>query len=249
MSQEKSDRNLEEQIWQALSWDSRVEEEALGVRVRDGIVTLFGTTSSYAKKLAAEEAAHRVPGVLDVADQVEVVVPGGRRHPDAEIANAVRATFEWDTLVPDERIQCTVADGWVTLGGSVELLREFDDAERAVFSLEGVRGVINNIEIEVQQVDPDVLRQQIVDALEHHAQQEAADLVIRVDDADVTLSGRVDSWSEKQAVLGVVRHAAGVREVHDALIIDQYGTGSRPHETGWSRGTLEDVGLTEEETP
>ncbi len=232
MSQEKSDRGLEDLVWQALSWDSRVEEDALGVRVRDGIVTLFGATSSYAKKLAAEEAAHRVPGVLDVADQVEVVVPGGRRHPDAEIANAVRATLEWNTRVPDERIQCTVADGWVTLGGRVALLRESDDAERAVCSLEGVRGVLNNIEIGMQRVDPDAIRQEIVDALELHAQQEAAGLVIRVDDTDVTLSGRIDSWSEKQAVLGVVRHAAGVREVHDALVIDQYGTASSVRETG-----------------
>jgi osmotically-inducible protein OsmY len=37
----------------------------------DGVVTLTGTVSSSAKRHAAQEAAHRVAGVLDVANDIE----------------------------------------------------------------------------------------------------------------------------------------------------------------------------------
>jgi osmotically-inducible protein OsmY len=42
------------------------------VEVNDGVVTLTGSESIYAQKIAAPEAAHRVAGVLDVANEIEV---------------------------------------------------------------------------------------------------------------------------------------------------------------------------------
>jgi len=232
MGQGQTDRRIEEQVWRALGWDSRVEDEGLGVQVRDGMATLLGTTPSYASKLAAEEAVQQVPGIVDVVDQVEVVVPAADRHEDAEIADAIETTFQWNPLVPAERIRCAVVDGWVTLGGTVDLLCESKDAERAVYGLEAVRGVSNEIRIGGPDVDSRVLRREIMDALERHARREATRIEIRVDAADVTLSGRVDSWSEKRTVLGVASHAPGVRAVHDALMIDQYSAGAPVRRVG-----------------
>ncbi len=61
----------------------------------NGVITLTGTVSSWAKKVAAEEAAHRVYGVLDVANDIVVKTPGGMPMTDTEIAQAVRQTL-WD---------------------------------------------------------------------------------------------------------------------------------------------------------
>jgi len=49
---------------------------------------------------------------------------------------------------------------------------------------------------------------------------------ITVEGGRVTLSGKVDSWSEKRSILGLVSHSPGVREVADGLDIDPYGTGA-----------------------
>jgi osmotically-inducible protein OsmY len=103
-----------------LKWDSRVDETEVGVQVKDGVVTLNGMVTSYAKRWAAAEAAHRVIGVLDVANDLKVNVAGGTSRTDTEIAQAVRQTLEWDVFVPDDRIRSTVSDGWVTLEGTVE---------------------------------------------------------------------------------------------------------------------------------
>ena len=218
----KSDNQIKQDVLRELKWDSRVAWAGAGVSVQDGVVTLTGTAPSYAKKLAAQEAAHRVWGVLDVANDIEVSAFAEHARTDTEIAQAVRDALEWDVLVPDEQIKSTVSDGWVTLEGAVNTLREFSDAERAVLRLAGVVGVINNIEIRPTGVNPEELLTDIEAALERRAEREAQRLRIEVLDGSVGVWGRVHSWQEKRAVLGSISHAPGVREVNDHLRIDPY---------------------------
>jgi len=213
----KTDAQIQRDVLQELKWDTRVEETDVGVEVDNGAVTLTGTVGSYAKKLAAREAAHRVIGVLDVADDVQVHLPSTGKHTDTELAQAVRGALTWDALVPEERIRSTVSDGWVTLEGEVDRWAQREDAERAVSRLMGVRGVINHIQVKAQQVRPEIVRDTIEKALERRAVREARDVKIGVEDGTVTLSGEVQNWPERQAILQAVAHAPGVRSVKDEL--------------------------------
>jgi osmotically-inducible protein OsmY len=222
MQKKKDDGEIRQQVLRELKWDSRIGWSEIGVNVRDGVVTLTGTVSSMAKKIAAQEATHRISGVLDVANEIEVHPAGSLARTDNDIAQAVRHALVWRALVPDERIQTTVSDGWVTLEGDVDLWREREDAERVVLELEGVVGVINNINISLRQVDREELRQDIEEALERRADREAERLRIEVKDGTVDLWGRVHSWQEKRAVLGSIGHAPGVQQVNDHLRVDPY---------------------------
>jgi osmotically-inducible protein OsmY len=217
----KSDSQIQQDVLRELSWDPRVEETEVGVEVDRGIVTLTGTVSSLAKREAAQEAAHRVAGVLDVANDLTVKVPGGFVRTDTEIAQAVRRALEWDALVPHERIQSTVSNGWVTLEGNVDTWTEREDAERAVQNLVGVRGVSDTITVLLSKlVLAERVREAIEDALERRAEREAKR--IRVDvtpGGTVTLTGDVRSWAEKRATLAAARFAPGVRSVQDHLEI------------------------------
>lgn len=216
------DAEIQLRVLQELKWDTRVEETDIGVEVDAGIVTLTGRVGSYAEKLAAQEAAHRVAEVLDVANEIEVTIPGDRVRTDADIAQAVRHALSWNVLVPDDRIQSTVADGWVTLEGTVYSLRQRIDAETAVRFLVGVRGVTNLITVSAPQPRAEDVRAEIMGALERRADRAAKRIQIDVDDNQVMLTGTVGSWFEKEAVIGVVRHAPGIREVVDRLKIDPY---------------------------
>lgn len=218
----KSDSEIRAEVSRELKWDSRVGLARLAVDVANGVVTLTGIVSSYARKLAAQEAAHRVAGVLDVANEIEVKAAGVFTRPDADIALALRHVLEWDALVPDELIQSTVADGWVTLEGDVNFWHEREATERAVLRLEGVIGVSNKIHVSPKQIDPDELREEIEYALERRADREAERLRIEVNDGAVDLFGRVHSWQEKRAVLGSISHAPGVCAVRDHLRVDPY---------------------------
>ena len=173
MLQKRSDKELTQQILRELRWNSRIGESSINVEVNDAVATLTGAVSSYARKIAAQEAAHRVACVLDVANDIEVKAIDRFARTDTEIASAVRSALEWDALVPNELIQSTVTDGWVTLEGAVDYWRECEDAERAILRLAGTVGVINKITIRKGIIDPQELREQIEYALEQRADREA----------------------------------------------------------------------------
>jgi len=218
----KSDSEIRSQVLRELKWDSRVGWSQIGVEVMEGVVTLKGVVSSYAQKLAAQDAAHRINGVLDVANDVEVKPDGLFARGDAEIALAVRHVLEWDALVPDDRIKSTVSAGWVTLEGNVDFWQQREDAERSVLRLEGVIGVTNEITVAPKRVDAKELREEIEYALERRADREAERFRIEVHDGAVDLFGRVHSWQEKRAVVGSIIRAPGVSAIRDHLRIDPY---------------------------
>jgi osmotically-inducible protein OsmY len=222
MLERRSDRDLKQRILRELKWDSRISWASINVEVTDGVVTLLGSVPSYAEKIAAQEAAHRVAGVLDVANDIDVKPIDGFVRTDSEIAAAVRNALEWDALVPNELIESTVSDGWVTLEGQVDYWRERTDAERAIRRLAGVVGVINQITIRKQAVNEKQLREEVEFALERRADREAERLRIEVHDGAVDLWGRVHSWQEKRAVIGSIAHAPGVTQLKDHLRIDPY---------------------------
>ena len=56
---------------------------------------------------ASAEAAHRVAGVHDVANDLESSPTASEAPSDLDIARVVRHALQWDALVPDERIDST----------------------------------------------------------------------------------------------------------------------------------------------
>ena len=222
MFERRSDTQLAQRIMRELKWDSRIDWTSINVTVNDGVVTLTGTVPTYAEKLAAQSAAHRVTGVLDVANDIEVKPVDQFVRTDTQIASAVRAALEWSALVPNELIQSTVSNGWVTLEGEVDFWRERGDAEHAIRQLAGVVGVINKITVRKRPIDSKELRSEIELALERRADREAERLRVEVNDGAVDLFGRVHSWQEKRAVIGSISHAPGVIQVRDHLRIDPY---------------------------
>jgi osmotically-inducible protein OsmY len=213
----RTDSEIKKDVQRELAWDTRVDETDIGVQVRDGIVTLTGTVPSWAKRMAALQAAQRVAGVLDIANDVLVKVPGTGQPNDAEIASAVRHALEWDVLVPDQRIRSTVSNGWVTLDGDVDYWSEREDAERAVRNLAGVRGIANRLEIAPAKLAVGDVRQAIEEALERHAEREAKRIQLDVLDGSVVLSGVVESYGEREAIVGAAKGTRGVRRVDDRL--------------------------------
>ena len=222
MLSKRSDNEIKSDVLSELRWDSRTSESPIEVNVSDGVVTLTGAVPNYAKKAAAQDAAHHVAGVLDVANDIQLKPFGVNSRSDTQIANAVRRMLEWDAFVPNERVTSTVSDGWVTLEGAVENSREREDAEHAISRLNGVVGVINKIAIQKRPLDPKKLREQIEHALERRADRETERLRVEVRDSEVDLHGRVHSWQERRAVLGSISHAPGVTRVIDHLRIDPH---------------------------
>lgn len=220
MVSKKTDTDIQQDVIRELKWDTRIEETDVGIEVDDGVVTLTGTVDSWGKRYAAAEAAHRVLGVLDIANDIAVKTLGTPGRTDTEIAGAVRNALVWDVFVPDTRIRSTVSNSVVTLEGDVETWTQHDDAAKAVRNLSGVREVVNLIGIKAPRVDAAKVRKSIEDALERQAELEAKRVWFEVQDGAVKVFGTVHSWAERETVMGAAKGTPGVRTVEDKLRIE-----------------------------
>ncbi|MGC1213940.1 MAG: BON domain-containing protein [Micromonospora sp.] len=218
----RTDQDIQSDVLDELSWEPRVRPNEIGVTVTDGVVTLTGWVDSYAKKWAAERAAHRVSRVRAVANDLAVRIATSAERSDPEIATAAGRALEWDAFVPIEALDVTVSDGWVTLHGEVEWEYQRRAAERAVGRLTGVRGVSNGITVRpaAAAADHRDLADRIVDALARNRATEAEGIYVRIQDGDtVLLRGHVHSVPEREEVERIVWSAPGIREVHNHITV------------------------------
>ena len=213
----KKDAEIQSDVIQELKWDPSVSHEHIGVSVSEGIVTLAGVVPSYVEKTAAEKAAKRVSGVKAVVEKIDVKLPGSFKRDDQEIAKAVLNQFKWNVQVPDQLVKATVEDGWVDLTGEVEWEYQRAAAESSIHGLTGVKGVSNNILIKAKQIQPEVIKQKIEEALRREAEKEAKQIAIEVKGNKVILSGKVRSFSEMQDAKWAAWSAPGVTTVENNL--------------------------------
>jgi len=213
----KTDAEIETQIREELQWDCRTEGSVFTIQVVEGAVTLSGKVKNYAVKCAAEEAAHRIAGVQSLHNALEVKIPFGAWKTDIEIAEFAARTFEWNVLIPHEKVGAVVTGGWVELVGQVDCWSQREEVERAVSTLPGVLGVSNHIRVNASKVDTQEVCGAIEATLERRVPQETNQVHVAMDENTVRLSGQVPTWEERCAVMRAAGFAPGVRQIVDEL--------------------------------
>jgi osmotically-inducible protein OsmY len=214
----KTDADLKREVMAELEWDPAVKSTAIGVAVKDGVVTLTGHLDTYAEKLAVEKALRRVHGVAAIALELDVRLSPEHRRSDTDIAQAAESALKWQSTVPADAIRLTVENGWVRLQGEVEWDYQRKAVEKAVRDLRGVVGISDEIKLRHKPVPADLARR-IQDALTRQAVREAHHVTIDVHDGTVTLRGKVNSWHERDAIQGAAWSAPGVRVIVNELTV------------------------------
>ncbi len=154
-------------------------------------------------------------------NEIEVRLPRAAERTDADLAAAALHALEWDAFVPIERLQVTVAKGWVTLEGAVDWEFQKEDAERVVRRLAGVKGVTNLITVKPHiQPSPAELKRKIEEALVRDAETDAQRITVEVQSSKVILRGKVRSWAERQEAERMAWSAPGVIEVENDILIE-----------------------------
>lgn len=130
--------------------DPAVNEAAIGVAVKDGIVTLTGHLDTYADKAAATCEVRRVAGIKPVAVEIDNKLVATHERNDTDIATSAEPALKWNTSIPAEAVRITVEDGRVILHGEVEWNFQRHSAERAIRPLMGVVGIRNEIRLRIK---------------------------------------------------------------------------------------------------
>jgi osmotically-inducible protein OsmY len=214
-----TDNDIQKDVIAALKGEPSLRDDDIAVGVRDGVVTLAGFVDSYADKWRAERTVSQVKGVKAVVNDVKVKLPVSSQRPDPELARAVVDALKWNILVPHDRIQVVVEDGWVTLKGEVDWYYQKEEAERTVRNLTGVKGVSNLITMAVKPTPSDV-KKRLVDALQRAAQFDAERITVEIDGHKAILRGTVRSYAELKDAERAVRNVPGITEVETHLTVD-----------------------------
>jgi osmotically-inducible protein OsmY len=215
---EAGDEEVRANVIEELALDPEVDSSETAIAVRDGLVELRGTVSTYAQRIAAAQAARRVAGVRDVKNELEVRLLDAHSRRDAELERAAIDSLIWTTTVPDSQIEVQVKDGCITLSGEVEWEFQRVAAEQAVCNLVGVRGVTNEIHLG-SRVTPKDVQETIEKALVRNAHVDAGHVQVRVREDGVVLQGKVRTWLEHDEAVRAARRMPGVTAVHDNLAV------------------------------
>jgi osmotically-inducible protein OsmY len=214
----KNDTQLQKDVIAELNWEPSINPTNIGVEVKDGVVTLSGHVTSYAEKLNAERSAQRVAGVKALAIELDVTLPGISNRTDADIARTVENVLQWTTYLPKDSVKVMVENGWITLSGQVDWEYQRMAAVDAVRYLMGVRGVSDDVAIKPK-LSSSSVKADIEDALKRRAIVDAGNITVEVHGENVTLTGKVKNWSERDLATHSAWCTPGVKNVKDFITL------------------------------
>ncbi len=136
----------------------------------------------------------------------------------------VLEALETEPRVHAAKVGIAVEDGVVTLSGRLGTFTEKWAAETAVKSVKGVRGIANELSVDLPGMharDDADLAKTIVELLRWHADLPQT-IQAEVKDGYVTLHGTVDWPYQRDDARDAIRHLTGVRGIYDDLVIKPF---------------------------
>ena len=139
---------------------------------------------------------------------------------DNEIARAVKTEFLIAPNINADSIEVRVSDEVVTLSGKTDNILTRRRAARITESVTGVKSVINHIMVTKADRSDALIEDDLVTALANNPATYAFTVNTTVKNGNVTLTGTVQSWQEKELCREVAEGVRGVRDVTNNIKIN-----------------------------
>jgi osmotically-inducible protein OsmY len=193
------------------------------VSVDQGTATLTGTVELYQYKAEAEKRIQKTKGVTTVRDLIEVAGPS---VPDQVLQDKLREKLEYDRVFYGNAfnaISLNVQNGVVTLGNHALSYNARDSALALVSYYPGVKGVVDEIQVDPVSPMDNRIRMQVYRAvygypsLNRYAIDPGKPIRISVQNGNVELYGVVDSQADKETAYIRANGVPGVFSVKNFL--------------------------------
>jgi osmotically-inducible protein OsmY len=244
----RSDAQILRDIQAALAADPAVKDLQIQAAVQDGHATLSGQVQSWQTQEMVSGIVKTVPGVVELTSRLTFATVD---RPDAEIKAEIERRLQSDAWIDPGLVRLDVADGQVTLSGSVASATE---RARAIADswVPGVTAVTaDGLQVEAnlrndmrRSAETDTpsdeeIRGAVSNALAYSPVLISFDPEIRVRDGVVTLDGVVNNRRAIDAAEEVVRGVYGVRDVVNRLEVRAENRDDRRSRTAESVETAE----------
>lgn len=144
-----------------------------------------------------------------------------RELADQDIADAIENEFLFDRAIDLNQIDVNVVEGVAELTGTVRHVLAKDRATEIAERVKGVRSVSNRLEVVPSPTRSDSeVRSDVVQALLRDPATDAYEIGVAVAGGIVTLTGNVESWSEKHLADTVAKGVKGVVDTRNEIDIE-----------------------------
>ena len=159
--------------------------------------------------------------VLTVALTFSLSVAAAPVIDDDQITAAIDGEFIFDDVVDSNVVDISTVDGVVTLSGTADSILTKERAAEIAANTVGVRAVVNRIEVRPRGELTDLeLEQAVRGALLEDPATDSYEIDVTARDGEVTLTGTVQSWQERQLSELVAKSVAGVTGVSTDIQVD-----------------------------
>jgi osmotically-inducible protein OsmY len=217
----RSDSEISQDVMNELRSDRSINPASICVNSTDGTVSLTGWVESPAEKWLVESAARRIAGVRNIKGVLDVIPPQRETSTDDEIGRECENALETSVPGPNQDIRVMVSNGWVTLSGQVAWGYERWAAEAVVSSLRGVTGVNSQTTMKplVAQREVEHNLNSALSGMTDDGSGRPSNLFAKIVRDRVTLSGIVQSQSDRRAARNAVLSTPGVRKLIDHTVL------------------------------
>lgn len=136
---------------------------------------------------------------------------------DADITRAVEVDLVLKDFIDTSGVDVSTNGGVVTLSGEVDSLFGKYWTARLAASIRGVQAVVDDVTVVTAAQDNAALRKDVKDALSTDPATASYPIDVAASSGMVTLSGTVDSWTEKDLAEEVAMQVKGVTGIDNAI--------------------------------
>ncbi len=231
---DKSDDKIESSFKKTYVYKTYLENDAIKVDAKDGVVTLTGTVNEESHKALTQDTVEGLPGVTRVDNQLATKAEAAAESKDTWIGRKVKLTLLFHRHVNAGKTVVEVKDGIVTLRGDAESLAQKDLTAEYASDIDGVKEVKNEMTVaavavttertSAEKIDDSSITAQVKAALATHRSTSAVKTTVVTRDGKVTLTGIAKNDAEKALVSKLVADIQGVTDVKNQMTVKEITT-------------------------